>query len=136
MNTMKFKPGDTAQESRTIKAEDIVAFAETSGDHNPVHFDDSFAKRMGFNGRIAHGMLTAAFLSSVIGNSLPGPGTIYLGQAFRFTAPVYPGDTITARITVTSVREDKPILKLETICLNQRQETVLSGEATVLFRST
>jgi 3-hydroxybutyryl-CoA dehydratase len=132
---MKFKVGDTAEISRTITSEDIRAFADVSGDHNPVHFDDEFARRMRFEGRIAHGMLTASLLSSAIGNQLPGPGTVYLGQALQFVAPVYPGDTITARVTVTSIREDKPILKLETVCVNQRNEPVLKGEATVLFRS-
>jgi 3-hydroxybutyryl-CoA dehydratase len=132
---MKFKVGDSAEISRTITSEDIRAFADVSGDHNPVHFDDEFARRMRFEGRIAHGMLTASLLSSAIGNQLPGPGTVYLGQALQFVAPVYPGDTITARVTVTSIREDKPILKLETVCVNQRNEPVLKGEATVLLRS-
>jgi 3-hydroxybutyryl-CoA dehydratase len=132
---MKFKVGDSAEISRTITSEDVRAFADVSGDHNPVHFDDEFARRMRFEGRIAHGMLTASLLSSAIGNQLPGPGTVYLGQALQFVAPVYPGDTITARVTVTSIREDKPILKLETVCVNQRNEPVLKGEATVLLRS-
>jgi 3-hydroxybutyryl-CoA dehydratase len=132
---MKFKVGDTAEISRTITSEDIRAFADVSGDQNPVHFDDEFARRMRFEGRIAHGMLTASLLSSAIGNQLPGAGTVYLGQALQFVAPVYPGDTITARVTVKSIREDKPILKLETVCVNQRNEPVLKGEATVLLRS-
>ena len=78
-------------------------------------------------------MLTASLISSVIANQLPGEGSIYLAQSLKFVAPVFPGDTVTAIVTVISVRADKPIMKLETVCLNQRDETVLKGEATVLI---
>jgi 3-hydroxybutyryl-CoA dehydratase len=129
---MKFKPGDTASLSKTIDDDAIRAFANASGDHNPLHLDEEFAKGTRFGKRIAHGMLSASLISAVIAHDLPGQGSIYLGQTLQFVAPVFPGDTVTARVTVTSIREDKPIIKLETICTNQRDEVVIRGEATVL----
>lgn len=129
---MKFKIGDSAETTKIIEQSDIAAFAEVTGDHNPVHVDEAFAQKTRFGRRIAHGMLTASLISSVLANKLPGEGSVYLGQTLQFVAPVFPGDEVTARVTVTEVRENKPILKLETICLNQRGETVIRGEATVL----
>lgn len=129
---MKFKLGDTASLSKTITDEDICAFANATGDHNPLHLDAKFAKQTRFGRRIAHGMLSASLISAVIANELPGQGSIYLGQTLQFVAPVFPGDTVTARVTVTEVREDKPIVKLETVCTNQRDGVVIKGEATVL----
>jgi acyl dehydratase len=129
---MKFKPDDTASLSRAISDDDIRAFANATGDHNPLHLDEEFAKQTRFGRRIAHGMLSASLISAVIANDLPGPGSIYLGQTLQFVAPVFPGDTVTARVTVISIREDKPIVKLETVCTNQRDEVVIRGEATVL----
>lgn len=128
---MKFKPGDTASLSKTISDADIRAFADVTGDHNPIHLDEEFAKQTRFGRRIAHGMLSASLISAVIANELPGQGSIYLGQTLQFVAPVFPGDTVVARVTVTSIREDKPIIKLETVCTNQRDEVVIKGEATV-----
>ena len=129
---MKFKPGDTASLSKTIGDDDIRAFANASGDHNPLHLDEEFARQTRFGKRIAHGMLSASLISAVIASDLPGQGSIYLGQTLQFVAPVFPGDTVTARVTVTSIREDKQIIKLETVCTNQRDEVVIRGEATVL----
>ncbi len=129
---MKIKPGDTASLSKTISDNDIRAVANATGDHNPLHLDEEFAKQMRFGRRIAHGMLSASLISAVIANELPGQGSIYLGQTLQFVAPVFPGDTVTARVTVTAIREDKPIVKLETVCTNQRDEVVIKGEATVL----
>jgi 3-hydroxybutyryl-CoA dehydratase len=129
---MRFKPGDTASLSRTISGDDILAFANASGDQNPLHLDEEFAGQTRFGKCIAHGMLSASLISAVIANDLPGQGSIYLGQTLQFVAPVFPGDTVTARVTVTSIREDKPIIKLETVCTNQRDEVVIRGEATVL----
>jgi 3-hydroxybutyryl-CoA dehydratase len=129
---MKFKPGDTASLSRAISDDDIRAFANATGDHNPLHLDEEFAKQTRFGKRIAHGMLSASLISAVIADDLPGQGSIYLGQTLQFLAPVFPGDTVTARVTVTSIREDKPIMNLETVCTNQRDEVVIRGEATVL----
>jgi len=130
---MIFKVGDSAEITKTITEADIQAFAEVTGDHNPIHLDDEFAKSTRFGRRIAHGMLTASLISSVLANKLPGEGSVYLGQSLQFVAPVFPGDEVTARVTIKQIREDKPILKLETICVNQHDETVIRGEATVLF---
>lgn len=130
---MKLNAGDSAEITKTIEEADIVAFAEVTGDHNPVHLDESFAQKTRFGRRIAHGMLTASLISAVLANKLPGQGSVYLGQTLQFVTPVFPGDEVTARVTVTAVRNDKPIVKLETICVNQRGETVIRGEATVLL---
>ena len=129
---MTLQVGDTASVVKTITDDDIRAFADLTGDHNPVHLDDDFAKQTRFGRRIAHGMLSAGLISSVLANKLPGTGTVYLSQSLSFVAPVYPGDTVTARVRVTKVREDKPIVTLETICTNQRGEPVIRGEAVVL----
>lgn len=130
---MKFKIGDSASLSKTISEADVQAFADVTGDHNPIHLDEQFAKHSRFGRRIAHGMLGASLISSAIANELPGAGSIYLSQTLRFVSPVYLGDTITAHITITAVREDKPIVTLETICENQNHEAVIKGEATVLI---
>ena len=129
---MNFSVGDSAEITKTIEQGDIDAFAAVTGDHNPVHVDEEFAKTTRFGRRIAHGMLTASLISSVLANKLPGEGSVYLGQTLKFVAPVFPGDEITARVTIKEIREDKPILRLETICMNQRDEIVIRGEATVL----
>src|SRR6185503_6014638 len=131
--TMQFNVGDSAEITKTIEQADIDAFANVTGDHNPVHVDEEFAKTTRFGRRIAHGMLTASLISSVLANKLPGEGSVYLGQTLEFKAPVFPGDEITARVTVKEIREDKPIVKLETLCLNQRDEIVIRGEATILL---
>ena len=130
---MKFKVGDSAEITKTITEADIQAFAEVTGDHNPIHLDDEFARTTRFGRRIAHGMLTASLISSVLANKLPGEGSVYLGQSLQFVAPVFPGDEVTARVSVKQIRDDKPILKLETVCVNQRDEVVIRGEATVLI---
>ena len=131
---MKFSVGDSAEITRTIEQADIHAFAEVTGDHNPVHVDEAFAQTTRFGRTIAHGMLSASLISAVLANKLPGAGSIYLGQTLQFVAPVFPGDEITARVTVKEIREGKPIMKLETVCINQRDEVVIRGEATVLSR--
>lgn len=130
---MKIQVGDRAEYSQTISDADVRMFAELTGDHNPVHLDEDYARATRFGRRIAHGMLTASLISSVIANELPGEGTIYLGQTLQFVAPVYLDDTVTARVTVLKLREDKPVATLETVCVNQRGETLLRGEATVLI---
>jgi 3-hydroxybutyryl-CoA dehydratase len=130
---MALKIGDTASMTKTITDDDIRAFADLTGDHNPVHLDDEFAATTRFGRRIAHGMLSAGLISAVLANKLPGTGTVYLSQTLSFVAPVYPGDTVTASVTVMKVREDKPIVTLETVCTNQRDEPVLRGEAVVLI---
>ena len=129
---MRFNVGDSAEITKTIEQADIHAFADVTGDHNPVHVDEAFAQTTRFGRTIAHGMLSASLISAVLANKLPGAGSVYLGQTLQFVAPVFPGDEITARVTVKEIREDKPIVKLETVCINQRDEVVIRGEATVL----
>ncbi len=130
--TTKWKIGDSVSVSKTITDSEIHAFAALSGDHNPLHLNDEYAAASRFGRRIAHGMLTASLISTCIGNHLPGTGALYLGQTLKFVAPVYVGDTVTAKATVIKIRADKPILTLETICSNQRGETVIEGEAVVM----
>ena len=129
---MKIKVGDSATISKTITDADIQAFADVTGDHNPIHLDDEYAAKTRFGSRIAHGMLSASLISAVLANELPGAGSVYLSQTLKFVKPVFPGDTVTARVTVIGIRDDKPIITLETVCLNQHNEPVLKGEATVL----
>ena len=129
---MRFSVGDSAEITKRIDETDIQVFADLTGDYNPVHLDEAFAKTTRFGRRIAHGMLSASLISAVLANKLPGEGSVYLGQTLQFVAPVFPGDEITARVTVKEIREDKPIVKLETICTNQSGAIVIRGEATVL----
>jgi 3-hydroxybutyryl-CoA dehydratase len=129
---MNLKVGDRASITRKITDHDIRAFAEVTGDHNPVHLDEAFARETRFGRRIAHGMFGASLVSAVLGTELPGKGSIYLSQTLQFLGPVYIGDTVTARVTVTKVREEKSIVTLETVCENQKGETLIRGEAVVL----
>jgi 3-hydroxybutyryl-CoA dehydratase len=108
-----------------------VRFAEVSGDHNPVHLDADYAASSPFGKRIVHGLLTGAFISAVLGNDLPGPGSIYLGQTLKFLAPVHLGDTVTVSVEVTAIREEKRLVMLRTDCTNQQGKLVLTGEATI-----
>ena len=110
---------------------DIELFAQVSTDRNPVHLDDAYAMDTIFGGRIAHGMLSAGFISTVIGCQLPGPGTIYVSQTLNFMAPVAIGDTITATAEVTEILTEKKRVRLKTICTNQEGKEVLVGEALV-----
>jgi 3-hydroxybutyryl-CoA dehydratase len=130
---LTLKVGDTAARTFTVSDETVRGFSELTGDRNPVHLDDEFAQRTRFGRRIAHGMIAASQISAAIGNTLPGPGTIYLSQTLQFLAPVFIGDTVTTRVTVLSIKEGKPVATLETTCENQRGEVVLKGEAVVLF---
>ena len=129
---MNLKVGDSAEMRKTITDEDVRAFAGLTGDRNPVHLDEEYAAQTRFGRRIAHGMLGASLISAVLANELPGRGTVYLSQTLKFTAPVFLGDTVTARVVVKHVREDKPVVTLETFCTNQRGERVVEGEAVVL----
>jgi acyl dehydratase len=132
---MEFNAGDSAELTKTIEQADIQAFADVTGDHNLIHVDEAFAKTTRFGRPIAHGMLTASLISAVLANKLPGQGSVYLGQTLQFVAPVFPGDQVTARVTVKEIREDRPIIKLETICVNQHKQVVIRGEATVLVNA-
>ncbi len=123
----------SASLSKTISNEDILSFAQLSGDVNPVHLDEDYAAKTRFKGRIAHGMLSAGLISAVLGTRLPGPGAVYLSQTLKFRAPVSIGDEITAKATVVAQREGKPIYTLETLCYNQHGDIVLEGEAVILY---
>lgn len=129
---MTLEIGITAQRTQVITDEAIRAFAQASGDTNPVHLDDAYAATTPFGRRIAHGMLSAGIISAVLGNDLPGPGTIYLGQELKFKAPVYIGDTLTATVELVKYREDKRIATFRTTCTNQDGVVVVEGEAVVI----
>lgn len=124
--------GQTAEYSKQVSNSEVMSFAEVTGDFNPVHVDAEAAARSRFGGRIAHGMLSAGLVSAAIANRLPGPGSIYLAQTLRFTAPVRLDDTITVKLTVTELLSKKRV-KLSTVCQNQNGEMVLDGEATILM---
>lgn len=126
--------GETATRTMIVTDQTIESFASLSGDRNPVHFDDAFARRIGFTGRIAHGAVTASLLSALLGMDLPGPGSVFLEQRVRFLAPVRPGDRITGTLEVLRVRPDKPIITLgATISLDDGTR-VAEGELVVLLR--
>ena len=129
---MDIKIGDHFQVTREVTDGLIRQFAELSGDHNPIHLDDDFAKRTRFGRRIAHGMLSGAFISAVLGNEFKQRKIVYLSQTLKFTAPTYIGDTITTTATVTSIREDKGIVVLRTECKNQSGEVTVTGESAVM----
>ena len=127
----ELKVGDSAKFSKTISDSDVYLFAGVTGDFNPAHVDEEYAKNTYFKTRIVHGMLTASFISTVIGTKLPGPGTIYMRQAVNFLAPVHMGDTITAHAEISEIDMDKKKVRLKTFCTNQEGTTVLDGEALV-----
>jgi 3-hydroxybutyryl-CoA dehydratase len=126
------KEGESAKLIKTITQSDIEQFADLVGDRNPVHVNADYAKKTRFGRPIAHGMWGLSLVSAVLGTKLPGPGTIYLSQTVQFKAPVFAGDTLTAKVKVLEVRQDKPIVKLETTCENQKGEIILKGESVVL----
>ncbi len=130
----KWRVGDSAQFTRMVRAEDIERYAEITGDRNPVHLDEEYARTTRFGRRVAHGMLTAGYISSVLGTEMPGPGTIYLGQSLRFLTPVYPGDTITATARIERYDAERGRMTLSTVCTNSEGQQVLTGEAEVLYR--
>ena len=129
---MRIKVGDSASITKTITEADIRTFGDLTGDHNPLHFDKEHTRRTRFSQPISHGMLTGSLFSPIIAHKLPGEGAIYLSQSLRFVAVVFAGDTITAELTVTRVREDKHIITLEGVAKNQRGEVVITGESVVL----
>ena len=120
--------GQEASFSKTITEADVVLFAGVTGDLNPVHINEEFAKTTMFEGRIVHGILSAGLISAVLGMHLPGPGCIYVSQNVRFKRPVRIGDTVTARARVTGLSAEKRLVTLETVCLVGGKE-VLTGEA-------
>ena len=127
--------GDVAELAKTVTESDIALFAGVTGDFNPVHIVAEAAKKSVFGERIAHGMLSAGFISAVLGMRLPGSGSIYLSQTLRFTKPVRIGDTVTARVEVLEVLTAKRRVRLATSCRNQNGEVVVDGEAVVMVES-
>ncbi|MCA1336454.1 MaoC family dehydratase [Pseudooceanicola marinus] len=126
--------GMTRHLRKEVTDEDIEMFAQVSTDRNPVHLDDAYAQDTIFEGRIAHGMLTAGLVSAVIGEQLPGHGTVYMGQTLKFLAPVRPGDVVTAEVEVTDIDHGKRRVKLDCRCMVAGKK-VMIGEATVLAPS-
>ena len=128
-----FAIGESAFFTKTITEADIDAFGNLSGDRNPIHFDEEYSALTRFKQRIAHGLLSTSFISTVIGMQLPGPGAIYLSQEVKFLKPVFIGDAITARAEVTAFNEQKRVITLKTECVNQDGVAVITGEAKVLY---
>lgn len=127
----ELKIGDVAEFSKTVSESDIYLYAGVTGDFNPVHINEDYAKKTFFKTRIAHGMLSAGFISTAIGTKLPGTGTIYVSQSLSFLAPVKIGDTITAKVEVVDIIDEKNRIRLKTTCFNQKGTQVLNGEAVV-----
>jgi 3-hydroxybutyryl-CoA dehydratase len=123
--------GQSAELVRTVGEADIVAFAAVTGDNNPVHLDADYAAKTSFGQRIAHGMLSAGYISAVLGTTLPGPGAIYLSQSLKFKRPVRIGDDVTARATITQIDQAKAHVTLATVCL-VNGKSVVDGEAVVM----
>ena len=123
--------GQSASYTRTVAERDIQLFGEATGDMNPVHFDEAYAATTPFKTRIAHGMLTAGFFSTVLGTKLPGAGSIYVSQTLSFKAPVRIGDTVTGRVEVLELNAEKNRVRIKTTCTNQEGVIVLSGEGLV-----
>ena len=121
--------GETAERTRRVTREDIEHFTAISGDRNPLHYDEAAAERSRFGGIVVQGGVTSAILNAVVAEDLPGPGSVFLNVNWDFTAPVRPGDEITGRVTVTAVRDDKPITELETTVTRDDGEVVLEGTA-------
>lgn len=126
--------GMSASYAKTVTDEDIVRFADISGDMNPVHLDQAYAEKTMFKGRIAHGMLSAAFISTVFGTRLPGAGCIYLSQSLRFKAPVKIGETVEATVTVTAIDAEKRRVTFQTVC-RVGDKVVVDGEALLMVPS-
>ena len=127
----ELKVGESAEFSKTISESDVYLYAGVTGDLNPAHINEEYAKHTFFKTRIAHGMLSAGLISTVLGNELPGPGSVYIRQELNFLAPVHMGDTVTARAEVIEILLEENRVKLETSCINQNGIMVLDGEAVV-----
>jgi acyl dehydratase len=126
---MKLSVGQKAQKSLKLTADHVKTFAELSGDYNPLHFDEAFVAKTKFKKLVVQGGLTTGLLHALVAMDMPGPGTVFLSQNWKFTAPVFIGDTITAEATVLSVHETKPVTQLQIKITRQDNETVLEGEA-------
>ncbi|ADN74600.1 MaoC domain protein dehydratase [Ferrimonas balearica DSM 9799] len=128
---MTLQPGQSAEIQKVFGPAEVAAFAELSEDRNPIHLDAEFAAQTPFGHPIVHGILLSSLLSGLLGQHLPGQGTIYLGQTLKFVRPVLVGEAVTARVTVAQVRDDKPIVTLTTEVVNAKGEPCVQGEAVV-----
>jgi 3-hydroxybutyryl-CoA dehydratase len=132
--TVPVEVGHTVKFTKTVSEEDVVLFAKVTGDNQPLHLDDAFAAKTRFKKRIAHGMLSAGFISAALGTRLTSEAVVvYLSQQLRFRLPVAIGDTITAEVEVTAIDPEKSVVTLRTDCVNQAGDAVVKGEATVLL---
>ena len=129
---LPYRVGDSAQRSKTIMEDDLMTFAAVTGDRNPLHLDAAYASKTIFKRRVAHGILGAGLISAVIGNDLPGVGTIYLSQTLNFLAPVFIGDTVTAKAEVLEILRGGTRIRLKTQVINQVGTVVIDGEAVVI----
>jgi len=127
----ELRVGQSAQFSKTISESDVYLFAGITGDFNPAHVDEEYSRGTYFETRVAHGMLTASFISTIVGTMLPGPGSIYVSQEVNFLAPVKIGDTITTTAEVTELLTEKKHIRLKTFCTNQDGTVVIDGQAVV-----
>lgn len=130
---MKPEIGQTATIEKTLDKQTVEAFASVSEDYNPIHLDEDFAKTTQFERPIVHGMLASSLISGLLASKVPGAGSIYLGQSLKFIRPIFVGETVTAKVEVTSVRDDKPIAVISTQVLNAKGEVAVDGEATVMY---
>lgn len=130
---MKPEIGQTATIEKTLDKQTVEAFASVSEDYNPIHLDEDFAKTTQFERPIVHGMLASSLVSGLLASKVPGAGSIYLGQSLKFVRPIFVGETVTAKVEVTSVRDDKPIAVISTQVLNANGEVAVDGEATVMY---
>jgi acyl dehydratase len=127
------KSGQQSSISRSFTEQDVNDFARLSGDFNPIHIDPEFAKTTIFGQRIVHGVLVSSLFSNLLAEKVPGKGSIYLGQTFKFKKPVFFDQTVTAKVEVINIREDKPIVTMRTICTNEQGEELITGEAVLMF---
>ncbi|QFT12812.1 MaoC family dehydratase [Vibrio sp. THAF190c] len=130
---MKPEIGQAATIEKTLDKQTVETFASVSEDYNPIHLDEDFAKTTQFERPIVHGMLASSLISGLLASKVPGAGSIYLGQSLKFVRPIFVGETVTAKVEVTSVRDDKPIAVISTQVLNANGEVAVDGEATVMY---
>ena len=131
MLVSEWSVGQKASVSKSFSAAEVEQFAGLSLDRNPIHLDESFAAKTVFKSRIVHGILVASLFSGILGQRMPGQGTVYLGSSIKFVGPVFVGEQVTAWVEITKIREDKPIVTLKTWCENSKGEVVIDGEAVV-----
>ena len=132
MTIAQLSVDQTYDKKVAVTAEMIERFAEATGDRNPLHLDEDYAKKTVFKTRVAHGMLSAGILSGILGTEFPGVGTIYMSQTLKFMRPVFIGDEITFKLKVLELIQEKNRIRLETVCVNQKGDTVVTGEALVM----